>query len=243
MTADRLAMHGQSVIDASELRRDYGDGDRVVPALRGANVQVRHGEIVALSGPSGSGKTTLLNCLVGLDSPTSGEVCVLGQNLLDLSYEERVDWRREHVAIVFQTTGLLRHLSAAENVDIVLRIRGLSRSERNGRVAQALADLGLADFSAHRPGELSGGQQQRVSLARAIAARPALLIADEPTGQLDSETTSMVTARLYDAARHHGITMVMATHDRAVESMADRVVRMVDGVAHESNVSSARAET
>ncbi len=238
---------GHIVIDASDLHRHYGEGDRVVHALRGASVQVRRGEIVALSGPSGSGKTTLLNCLAGLDTPTSGAVNVLDQNIAALSYEERVEWRRQNVAIVFQTTGLLPHLSAAENVDIVLRIRGLSRSDRKDRVAEALADLGLADLSTHRPGELSGGQQQRVSLARAIASRPALLIADEPTGQLDSETTSKVTSRLHDAARTHGITMLMATHDREVESMADRVMRLVDGVAiehhHGDGEPSEKAET
>lgn len=223
----------EGVVVATEVRRVYGEGDHQVEALRGASLAVGSGEIVAVSGPSGSGKTTMLNCLSGLDSPTSGDITVLGQDLSALSYEERISWRRAHLAIVFQETGLLRHLSAAENVDIVLRIRGLGRSERADRVAETLQQLGLENLQDHRPGEMSGGQQQRVSLARALASRPALLIADEPTGQLDSDTSSMVLERLRHAVDSLGTTIMMSTHDALAEAAADRVIRLVDGVVEE----------
>lgn len=222
------------VIRAVDLRRVYGEGEQQVHALRGATLSVSAGEIVAVSGPSGSGKTTLLNCLVGLDSPTDGQLTVLGQDLADLAYEDRVGWRREHMAIVFQATGLLPHLSAAENVDVVLRIRGVGRVERKRRVDEALDQLGIGALHSHRPGELSGGQQQRVSLARALASRPSLLVADEPTGQLDSDTSAMVLEQLRQAASEHVLTIVMSTHDRAAEASADRVLHLVDGaIDHE----------
>ena len=230
-----MIMSDAPAIEAADVYRTYGEGDRVVNALRGARLTVQPGELVALSGPSGSGKTTMLNCLAGLDSPTAGRVVVLGQDLAELSYEDGVEWRRQNMSIVFQSTGLLPHLTAAENVDIVLRIRGVERGARKERVERSLADLGLADLANHRPDELSGGQQQRVSLARAIASRPRILIADEPTGQLDSETTSLVISQLHKLARAHDITLLMATHDRAVEDMADRVVAMVDGTISEGD--------
>lgn len=230
-----MIMSDSPAINATDVYRTYGEGDRAVNALRGAWLTIQPGELVALSGPSGSGKTTMLNCLAGLDSPTAGRVVVLGQDLAELSYEDGVEWRRQNMSIVFQSTGLLPHLTAAENVDIVLRIRGIERGARKERVERSLADLGLADLANHRPDELSGGQQQRVSLARAIASRPRILIADEPTGQLDSETTNLVISQLHELAQAHDITLLMATHDRAVEDMADRVVAMVDGTIREGD--------
>lgn len=219
---------------ATDVWRVYGEGDQKVAALRGASLDIAKGEIVAVSGPSGSGKTTLLNCVAGLDSPSSGEITVLGQALSALTYEDRVAWRRDHLAIVFQETGLLPHLTAAENVDIVLRIRGLGRVDRVRRVSETLEQLGLDGLRGHRPAEMSGGQQQRVSLARALASQPALLIADEPTGQLDSDTSEMVLEQLRRTVTSYGATIVMSTHDALAEASADRVLRLVDGVVEAS---------
>ena len=217
------------VIAAEALRRTYGQGNNRVHALQGASLTVNAGEMVALVGPSGSGKTTLLNCIVGLDRPESGATRVLGTTIEDLDYEGAVSWRRDHVAIVFQATGLLPHLTARENIDIVLRIRGVGRRERRSRSTDALDQLGIGEFADYRPAELSGGQQQRVSLARALASRPALLIADEPTAQLDTDTTVTVLHELRTAAAAAGTTVLIATHDVTAQAFADRSVRMLDG--------------
>lgn len=223
--SDRVA----DAIVARDLRRIYGQGHNRVHALQGASLNVDRGEMVALVGPSGSGKTTLLNCLVGLDRPESGATQVLGTSIEDLDYEAAVAWRRNHVAIVFQATGLLPHLTARENIDIVLRIRGVARRERRTRSVAALDQMGIGEFAEHRPAELSGGQQQRVSLARALASQPALLIADEPTAQLDIDTTVTVLHELRAAASAIGTTVLIATHDVTAQDFADRSVRMLDG--------------
>ena len=218
-----------SAILVREVHRTYGNGATAVHALRAVDFSIATGEIVALTGPSGSGKTTLLNCLLGLDRPDNGTITIFGNDLHTMTYEQCVTWRRRDVAIVFQATGLLPHLTARENVDMVLRLRGVEASERAERIEAAFAALGLEAHADHRPSQLSGGQRQRVSLARAISARPALLIADEPTGELDSETTAQVLAVLTSAARTAGTTMLLATHDRAVEAVADRTLRLSDG--------------
>lgn len=225
LESDRVA----DAIVARDLRRTYGQGHNRVHALQGASLNVDRGEMVALVGPSGSGKTTLLNCLVGLDRPESGATQVLGTSIEDLDYEAAVAWRRNHVAIVFQATGLLPHLTARENIDIVLRIRGVARRERRTRSVAALDQMGIGEFAEHRPAELSGGQQQRVSLARALASQPALLIADEPTAQLDIDTTVTVLHELRAAASAIGTTVLIATHDVTAQDFADRSVRMLDG--------------
>lgn len=227
-----------SAIVVRELHRTYGTGNAAVHALRGVSLSIDDGEVVALVGPSGSGKTTLLNCIAGLDRPDRGTVEVLATDVASLDYEAAVAWRRASVAIVFQATGLLPHLSARENVDIMLRLRGVERRERGERVDAALDALGLTAHADHRPAELSGGQQQRAALARALASRPELLIADEPTGQLDSETSEMVLAALRTHASTHGTTMLLATHDRQVVSTVDRSVELSDG----ATVTSAAAE-
>ena len=235
-TSDAAASYGaaspSTEIAIHDLHRTYGTGSAAVHALRGASLRVRAGERVALVGPSGSGKTTLLNCMLGLDVADAGSVDVFGVTVTSLAYEAAVDWRRDEVAIVFQTPGLLRHLSAAENVDLVLRMRGVNRTQRRDRTANAFERLGIADFATHRPGELSGGQRQRVALARAVATQPRLLIADEPTGELDSDTTAAVLEQLQIMTAEHGTTLIVATHDRSVESWADRTLRLSDGAIH-----------
>ena len=200
-----------------------------MPALRGVSFTVPQGQLAALCGRSGSGKTTLLNIVGGLDIPTAGTVTVAGQEVTGLSERERTVLRRTDIAFIFQSFGLIPMLSAAENVGIPLRITGTSRRERDERVALMLALVGLADAAQQRPNELSGGQQQRVAIARALAGRPRLLIADEPTGQLDSETGQQIMRLLQAVVRSEGVTALVATHDEQLMDLAGTVLRLDDG--------------
>jgi ABC-type lipoprotein export system ATPase subunit len=176
-------------IETTDLWRVYKIGAHIeVPALRGLNLQIEPGHFIALKGRSGSGKTTLLNCLSGLDRPTSGTARVLGYDLVELNDRELTRWRREQLGFVFQSFGLLPTLSAYENVELMLRIKGVSAKERHDRSMYCLELVGLKKWVNHRPYELSGGQQQRVAIARSLANQPNLILADEPTGELDSET-------------------------------------------------------
>jgi putative ABC transport system ATP-binding protein len=209
--------------------RTFGTGHTAVPALREVTCTVRRGQLVALCGRSGSGKTTLLNIIGGLDRPTSGTLLVAGQELTGLTERDRLALRRSTVAFIFQSFGLIPTLSAAENVGIPLRIAGTPTRVREERVAMMLAIVGLAGHAAHRPGELSGGQQQRVAIARARAGRPALLIADEPTSQLDLETGREIMRLLLTVVRAEGLTALVATHDDALIDLADEVIRLEDG--------------
>jgi putative ABC transport system ATP-binding protein len=188
------------------------------------------GQLVALRGRSGSGKTTLLNVIGGLDRPTSGQVHVAGQEVSAMSEREQMLLRRRTVAFIFQSFGLVPMLSAAENVGIPLRINGIPVKEREARVELMLGLVGLAGHARQRPGELSGGQQQRVAIARALAGRPQLLIADEPTGQLDSETGRQIMRLLRTVVRSEGITALVATHDPALIDVAEDVLELQDGV-------------
>src|SRR6185312_9916816 len=190
---------------------------------------VRRGQLVTVRGRSGSGKTSLLNIIGGLDLPTSGSVTVAGQEVTGMTDRERMALRRSTVAFIFQSFGLIPMLSAAENVGIPLRIAGTPSRVRDERVATMLAIVGLAEHAAHRPGELSGGQQQRVAIARALAGRPQLLIADEPTSQLDLETGRQIMRLLLTVVRSEGITALVATHDEALMDLADEIIRLEDG--------------
>ena len=218
-----------SVIEVTGLTRTFASPAGDVHALRDVGFRVEAGEFVALIGRSGSGKTTLLNCLGGLDRPTAGRIVIAGRDLGTLDDDGRTDLRRDAVAFVFQTFGLVPVLSAAENVELPLRLRRTAVPERRARVAELLELVGLADHARQRPGELSGGQQQRVAIARALAASPAVLIADEPTGQLDSETGAQILALLHDLSRSTGMTMLVSTHDASVRDRADRVLTLLDG--------------
>jgi putative ABC transport system ATP-binding protein len=209
--------------------RTFGSGHTAVPALRDVSCTVRRGQLVALCGRSGSGKTTLLNIIGGLDRPTSGYLQLAGQEVTELGERERLALRRSTVAFIFQSFGLIPMLSAAENVGIPLRIAGTPSRVREERVATMLAIVGLAEHAAHRPGELSGGQQQRVAIARALAGRPQLLIADEPTSQLDLETGRQIMRLLLTVVHSEGITALVATHDEALIDLADEVIRLEDG--------------
>ena len=217
------------LVEAVDLVRDYPVGDSVVHALRAINLSVAPGELIAVRGRSGSGKTTLLNLLGGLDKPTSGRVVVDGLEISSMGEDQLVDVRRKTVAFVFQAFGLVPFLTAAENVEVPLRLVHAKGSERDARVATLLDVVGLADRAKHRPHELSGGEQQRVALARALANGPKLLLADEPTGQLDSDTGHVIMLLLRSIVRHEGITAIVATHDPLMLDVADRVFELRDG--------------
>ena len=219
----------QVMVAADGVCRTFGRGHTAVHALRGVSFTVDRGQLVALRGRSGSGKTTLLNVIGGLDDPTAGRVWVDGREVNRMTERKRLALRRDRVAFVFQAFGLVPMLSAAENVGIPLRIAGLRAGERRERVAAMLALTGMSSHAEHRPGELSGGQQQRVAIARALAGRPGVLIADEPTSQLDLETGRQIMELLLSVVRSEGITALVATHDEALIDLANKVISLEDG--------------
>ncbi len=219
----------EPMLVADGLVRDYPSGDDVVHALRGVDLRIAPRQLVAVRGRSGSGKTTLLNLLGGLDRPSAGRVVVDGLEVSSMSEAQLVDFRRRDVAFIFQAFGLLPILSAAENVEVPLRLLRTEPRARDARVAELLELVGLGPRARHRPHELSGGEQQRVAIARALANRPKLLLADEPTGQLDSHTGQAIMGLLRTVVRTEGVTAVVATHDPALLDMADRVVEIHDG--------------
>jgi len=217
------------VIDVKGVTRTFGSGPSATAALRGVTMTVGEGQLVALRGRSGSGKTTLLNIVGGLDAPDSGTVRIDGKDVTSMSEQQRVHLRRETVTYIFQSFSLLPGLSAAENVGVPLRIAGMAPKAREDRVATMLTLVGLDGYAQHRPGELSGGQQQRVAIARALAPRPRLLLADEPTGQLDAETGKQIMRLLRSVVRSEGVTALLATHDLTLMDIADSVLHLTDG--------------
>ncbi|MBA2558909.1 MAG: ABC transporter ATP-binding protein [Propionibacteriales bacterium] len=215
--------------EAAEVTHTYARGGLSVKALEGASLNVARGEVLAVVGPSGSGKSTLLFLLGGLDRPDSGAVKVAGVDWESLNGEERARFRRANCGFVVQGMALLPQATAGENVEVPLVLDDVEPAERASRTAEALDRVGLAGELAKLPDQLSGGQQQRVAIARALVGRPTLVLADEPTGNLDSKTGLVVTALLLDAAREGGAAVVMVTHDPSVAARADRVVEMHSG--------------
>ena len=218
------------VVAARDLTRDYRTGGTRVRALRGVSINVPRGDFLAVTGPSGSGKSTLLHLLGGVDTPTSGEVVFLGRDLARMSVEERAALRLEQVGLVFQRFHLLPMLTALENVELPLAAARVPRGLRRARAAAVLERVALADRLHHKPGELSGGQCQRVAIARALANDPALVLADEPTGELDRATSREVLA-LFQSLHSEGTTVVVATHDLELAAGAKRSIEVVDGRA------------
>ncbi len=229
VAAAQAAGSGPAVVTAHDLTRTFGSGPTTVHALRGVSLALARGRLTAIQGRSGSGKTTLLNIVGGLDRPTSGTVSIDGRDLTAMSDRQLMALRRRTVAFVFQSFGLIPTLSAAENVGVPLRINGVRPAEREERVRLLLDVVGLGAHARQRPGELSGGQQQRVAIARALAVSPVLLIADEPTGQLDSQTARQIMRLLRTVVQAEGITAFVATHDPALMDLADTVLRLDDG--------------
>ncbi|MFI2641146.1 ABC transporter ATP-binding protein [Streptomyces sp. NPDC018610] len=219
----------ETMVRVENVHKSYGQGAGAVHALRGVSFEVPCGELVALKGRSGSGKTTLLNIVGGLDEPDEGRVEVDGHDLSGLGEDGLLALRRDRVGFVFQSFGLIPILTAAENIGVPLRMRRVDPREREERVELLLSLVGLADHARQRPGELSGGQQQRVAIARALANDPALLIADEPTGQLDAETGLAVMELLRAVVHSRQVTALVATHDQTLLGLADRVLELRDG--------------
>jgi putative ABC transport system ATP-binding protein len=216
------------VVTAKDVTRRYGAGDTAVEALRGVDLAISEGELVAVMGPSGSGKSTLMHILAGLDKATSGTVTIAGQDVTKLDDTALTKLRRDHIGFVFQFFNLLPMLSAEENVTLPLEIAG----EKTDRawLDQLLGQLGIADRRKHRPSELSGGQQQRVAIARALVSKPTVMFADEPTGNLDSATSEEILKLLRASVDAYGQTTVMVTHDARAAAIADRILFLADGL-------------
>lgn len=219
----------ESVVVGQDVWKVYGSGDTQVTALQGINVEIRRGEMLAIMGPSGCGKTTFLNCFSGLDDVTRGRVALEGVDLQSMNDNQKSEYRARRTGFVFQSYNLLPVLSAEENVEMPLLLAGVSAREARDRSRKILTELGLGDRCERRPSELSGGQQQRVSLARALVAHPAIVWADEPTGNLDEEGSHQVTALLRQLNRQYEQTIVVVTHDGSVAQSCDRTLRMRDG--------------
>jgi putative ABC transport system ATP-binding protein len=225
-TDDGLA----ALVSIRALSKYYARGDQIIPVLVDINLDVRAGEFIALMGPSGSGKTTLLNLIAGIDKPSSGELRIAGVDIARLSDADLAVWRAANVGFIFQFYNLMPVLTAFQNVELPLTLTSLSRAERRERVELALALVGLSDRSDHFPNELSGGQQQRVAIARALITDPALIVADEPTGDLDRATGSEILGLLERLNDDLGKTIIMVTHDPKAAEKAHRLVHLEKGV-------------
>ena len=218
------------LIETEGLIKTYSDNGVKVPALRGVDLTIHAGEFTAIVGPSGSGKTTLLNIISGLDKPTSGKVWLDGRLVSDMSGAELSDFRRDHIGFIFQAYNLIPVLKVEENIEYIMLLQGVPKEERHRRVHDILRDVDLEDYAHRYPNRLSGGQQQRVAIARAMVSHPLMILADEPTANLDSKTG----ADLLDMMRHlnaeHGMTFIFSTHDRMIVDKAKRVIVIRDGI-------------
>jgi putative ABC transport system ATP-binding protein len=230
MDAREAADAREPIVAIRALSKYYLRGDQVIPVLVDIDLDVQAGDFIALMGPSGSGKSTLLNLIAGIDKPSSGEIRVGGVDIARLSDADLADWRATHVGFIFQFYNLMPVLSAFENVELPLLLTDLSRSDRRERVSTALALVGLSDRADHKPNELSGGQQQRVAIARALITDPTLIVADEPTGDLDRTTGAEILNLLDRLHEDLGKTIIMVTHDPKAAEKAHRLVHLEKGV-------------
>ena len=228
--SSRMSDENGYIVDATGIHKTYRTGKVTVPALRGIDLRITRGEMVAIMGPSGCGKTTTLNCLSGLDEIDSGTVIVEDQVIHDLPDDDRSDYRARRMGFVFQLYNLLPVLSAVENVEMPLLVSGVNPKEARRRSLELLDQVGLADRTDHLPSELSGGQRQRVTIARALVNHPAIVWADEPTGDLDSESAGEIMELMTRLNRDSGETFVIVTHSREVGEIADRIIFMRDGL-------------
>ena len=219
----------QDVIRVTGLKKYYAVGNAEVHALDGVDLSVKRGEFLCVVGRSGSGKSTLLNLVAGLESPTAGVVEVAGQRLERMGEKARIRFRREHIGFVFQSYNLMLQYTTLENVALPLAIRGAPRNLRNELAEELLVRVGLKDHVKHKPSELSGGQQQRVSIARAIITKPAIVLADEPTGNLDTKTSAETMALLTEIFRERGTTFILVSHDPAMRCYTDRTITVSEG--------------
>lgn len=231
----------ETIVEARGVVKTYDTGKVEVHALQGVTLCLGRGEMVAIMGPSGSGKTTLLNCLSGLDSINGGDVRIEDVSLAEMSDRERTDYRARRMGFVFQFYNLMPVLSSVENVELPLLVAGISPKEARRKALDALDLVGLREWAEHVPDELSGGQRQRVTIARALVNNPAIVWADEPTGDLDSENADEIVGLMRELNREHGLTFLIVTHDIGVGRKTDRIVRMVDGqIVSEENLEAKR---
>lgn len=219
-----------SIITAQNVKKTYRSGEIEVNALRGVDLNIEKGEFTAIAGPSGSGKSTLLNIVSGLDVPTTGEVTLGGKLISTMSGSELSNFRRDHVGFIFQSYNLIPVLTVEENIEFVMFLQGVDSATRRKRVEKILADVGLDGMQDRKPSQLSGGQQQRVAVARAIVSTPDIILADEPTANLDSKTGSALLDMMRDLNEKEGITFLFSTHDRMIMERAKRLVRLKDGM-------------
>ncbi|MFO7980602.1 MAG: ABC transporter ATP-binding protein [Candidatus Aminicenantes bacterium] len=217
------------IIKTESLKKTYHDNGFDVRAVRGIDMEIFKGEFSSVVGPSGSGKTTLLNVISGLDSPTSGKVLLGGQLISEMEGKELSDFRRDNIGFIFQAYNLIPVLTVEENVEYIMLLQGVSKQERHQRVAQMLKDVGLEGMENRFPPKLSGGQQQRVAIARAMVSRPSLILADEPTANLDSKTGSDLLDMMAELNQNTGMTFLFSTHDRMVMRKARRIISLKDG--------------
>jgi putative ABC transport system ATP-binding protein len=220
---------GEALIVTENLKKEYQDGDLLVPAVRGIDLTIAAGEFTAIVGPSGSGKTTFLNLISGLDEPTEGKVWLKGRLISGLSGNDLSDLRRDHVGFIFQAYNLIPVLTVKENIEYIMLLQGIPEGERAARVRAILKEIGMEGFEDRFPPKISGGQQQRVAIARAMVSGPEMILADEPTANLDSETGGELLEMMRELNRKTGMTFLFSTHDRMVMERADRVITLHDG--------------
>ena len=218
-----------NVIEIQNLTRKYGKGVAEVIAVNQLSLNIEYGEFTAIIGPSGSGKSTLLNLIGGLDNSDEGQIMLAGNNLASMSGRKMSDFRRDHIGFIFQAYNLIPVLSAAENIEYIMLLQGISNAERNKRVEEMLQLVGLEGLGNRRPSELSGGQQQRVAVARAMASEPEIILADEPTANLDSKTGASLLDMMKGLNEEKGVTFVFSTHDEMIMKRAKRLIHLRDG--------------
>jgi putative ABC transport system ATP-binding protein len=218
-----------NIIVTKNIKKNYRDNGIEVPAVRGIDLTIKPGEFAAIVGPSGSGKTTFLNVISGLDSATEGKVWLKGKLLTDMKGKELSDFRRDHIGFIFQSYNLIPVLTVEENVEYIMLLQGVDKAERHRRVLEILKEVGLEEYAHRLPPKLSGGQQQRVAIARAMVSRPSLILADEPTANLDSKTGAGLLDMMKELNKKTGMTFIFSTHDEMVMKRARRVVTLKDG--------------
>ena len=226
----------RNIIVTENLKKNYKDHENIVRAVRGIDLIIKAGEFSAIVGPSGSGKTTLLNIISGLDSPTEGKVWLDSKLLSDMNGKQLSDFRRDHIGFIFQAYNLIPVLRVEENIEYIMLLQGISKSERKARVKDILEEIGMDGYERRFPPKLSGGQQQRVAIARAMVSKPDLILADEPTANLDQKTGSDLLDMMRELNKKTGMTFLFSTHDPMVKERADRVITLVDGLIYTDKV-------